>query len=59
MDKIIQKVLAGEPVKGMLGLGIDDETGNLHVLFQEENSDEVFEEEIPSFMLAMLTQMAG
>lgn len=58
MDKLMQRVLSGEPVKGMLGMGTDDE-GALHVIFQEEGSDEVMEEVIPAYMLAMVTQFMG
>lgn len=58
MEKVIQKVLNGEAVQGKLGLGLDEDS-NLHIIFQEEGSDEVMEEVVPAYMLAMASQLMG
>ena len=57
MQEIVQRILNGEAITGRLGLGVDDD--GLHVIFQEDDSETVYEEVIPQMMLAMLAQMAG
>lgn len=57
MEEILRRVLAGEPIKGMLGLGLDESDGSLHLLFQEEDSDTVYEEVMPSMMVQMAVNM--
>ena len=41
----------------MLGLGLDESDGSLHLLFQEEDSDTVYEEVMPSMMVQMAVNM--
>lgn len=59
MEEIMRRVFEGEAVKGMLGLGLDEEDGSLHVLFQEDGAEDVEEMIVPSMVLGLAMQMLG